>query len=384
MRNIAILGSTGSIGESALRVAREFKREFRVVALSTNADCGKLYKQIKEFKPLFVSVKDVALAASLKKKISPRIRVFSGVEGASRIVTERKIDCVLMAISGSGALLPLMAAIESKKRIALANKEALVMAGALVMDAAARNKVEILPIDSEQSAIWQCLETSARAGLKKIYLTASGGPFKDMPESGLNRVSLKDVLDHPRWKMGRKITVDSATLMNKGLELLEAMHLFRIPSGKIKILIHPEAVIHSMVEFVDGVVIAQLSQTDMRIPIQYALTYPDRLKNRITGLDFPKLKSLNFEAPDFKKFPSLGLAYEAAEELGTLPAVMNAANEIAVGEFLKSKIKFNNIPEVTEKVMRAHRVVPEPDLGQILGADSWARKEALSAIERLN
>jgi 1-deoxy-D-xylulose-5-phosphate reductoisomerase len=384
MKNIAILGSTGSIGESALNVAREFRSKFRVVALSTNANCEKLYSQVREFNPLFVSVKDKVQAAILKKKISPRIRVYSGSDGASEIVKAKEIDHVLMAISGSGALLPLLAAIESKKQIALANKEALVMAGVLVMNAAARKKVKIIPIDSEQSAIWQCLEASDKSGLKMIYLTASGGPFRDMPKSGFNTVSLKDVLRHPRWRMGRKITVDSATLMNKGLELLEAMHLFGVACDKIRILIHPEAIIHSMVEYVDGAVIAQLSQTDMRIPIQYALTYPERLKNRITGLDFAKLKSLNFEAPDFNKFPSLGLAYEAAKVLGTMPAVMNAANEVAAEEFLMHKIKFNDIPRVTEKVMRLHRVEHSPGLNRILGADNWARLQAHSEIDRLS
>ncbi|MCX5711151.1 MAG: 1-deoxy-D-xylulose-5-phosphate reductoisomerase, partial [Candidatus Omnitrophica bacterium] len=223
-----------------------------------------------------------------------------------------------------------------------------------------------------------------KRSLKKIYLTASGGPFKDTPKQDFKNISIKEVLRHPRWRMGRKITVDSATLMNKGLELLETMHLFGVSSEMVEIIIHPEAIVHSMVEFNDGVVIGQMSQADMRIPIQFALTYPARLKNRIKGLDFTKLKSLNFEAPDFKKFPSLGLAYEAARKLGTLPAVMSAANEIAVEEFLKHKIKFDHIPEVVAKVMRRHSLKRLPILSEILCADHWARSEAREVIERLN
>jgi 1-deoxy-D-xylulose-5-phosphate reductoisomerase len=384
MKNIAILGSTGSIGESALKVAREFRARFRIVGLSAGSDGDKLYKQIREFKPLFVSVCDESLARSLKRRISPRIRIFSGSEGAVRLVREKEIDCVLMAISGSEALLPLLSAIECRKQVALANKEALVMAGELIMSAIAKSKAKILPIDSEQSAIWQCLEGNSRGSLKRIFLTASGGPFKDMPKSAFTGISLKDVLRHPRWKMGRKITVDSATMMNKGLEVIEAMHLFGVPCGKIKVLIHPEAIIHSMVEFADGAVIAQLSQTDMRIPIQYALTYPERLKNKISGLDFPKVKNLSFNDPDFKKFPSLGLAYEAARELGTLPAVMNAANEIAVDNFICGRIRFNDIPEVTGRVMRKHEIKSKPGLEVILAADSWAREQARVFAERLN
>jgi len=384
MINIAILGSTGSIGESALKVIREFPREFRVVALSTNANCAKLGEQVREFKPLFVGVNDLAAAAKLRKKVSRNIRFFEGAEGLSALVRQKKIDHVLMALSGAGALLPLIEAIKCRKQIALANKEALVMAGPLVMKAAVENKVKILPIDSEESAIWQCLEGENKRSLKKIYLTASGGPFKDKRKQHFRNITIKEVLDHPRWKMGRKITVDSATLMNKGLELLETMHLFGVSSGMVEIIIHPEAIVHSMVEFNDGVVMGQMSQPDMRIPIQYALTYPERFKNRLKGPDFVKLKSLTFEAPDLKKFPSLGLAYTAARELGTMPAVMNAANEVAVEEFLAGGIRFNDIPEVTAKVMRRHRVKRSPDLNAILCADHCARRDARKAIEDLN
>jgi 1-deoxy-D-xylulose-5-phosphate reductoisomerase len=241
-----------------------------------------------------------------------------------------------------------------------------------------------MPIDSEQSAIWQCLEGEDRGALKKIYLTASGGPLRELGRRELKNIRLKQVLKHPRWKMGRKITVDSATLMNKGLELLEAMFLFGLAASQVKVLVHPEALIHSMVEFIDGVLIAQLSVTDMRIPIQYALSYPQRLKNALPEIDFYKLGALHFEKPDFKKFPCLGLAYEAAKGLGTLPCVLNAANEAAVAEFLKGELEFRYIPEVNAKVMRSHANKLDPGLSDILQADTWARQEARKAIRRLS
>jgi 1-deoxy-D-xylulose-5-phosphate reductoisomerase len=294
------------------------------------------------------------------------------------------IEKILMAISGSGALFPLLKAIDSGKEIALANKEALVMAGAIIMNKAAKKKIKIIPIDSEQSAIWQCLESQDKSKLKNIYITASGGPFRETKNSNLKGVSVKKVLNHPRWKMGRKISVDSANLMNKGLELLEAMFLFGLPCEKIKIVIHPQAIVHSMVEFIDGVVLAQLSATDMRIPIQYALSYPVRLANPLPGLDFYKLNELQFYAPDFNRFPCLRLAYRAACTLGTMPAVLNAANEVCVDEFLNKRIDFLFIPKIIERVIDRHRNTLKPNLGDILKADCWAREEAYKVIERLN
>ena len=289
---------------------------------------------------------------------------------------------VLVAISGSAALKPLLAAIDAKKDIALANKEALVMAGDLVMKRAKTKGVTIIPVDSEQSAIWQCLKSEERSDIEHIYLTASGGPLKDITRTSLRNISLSRVLKHPRWSMGKKITVDSATMMNKGLELLEAMFLFNVPLKKVRIIIHPEAIVHSMVEFVDGVILAQLSATDMRIPIQYALSYPKRLTGKIPRLDFPALKTLHFEKPDFRKFPCLGLAVRSAEKLGTMPTVMNAANEVSVGEFLKHKLKFNDIARVIERVMDRHRNITRPGLGEIFKADLWARIEAVEFIKR--
>ncbi len=384
MKNIAVLGASGSIGQNTLDVIRRYPDKFKVAALSVNSDISKLSAQVKEFKPLAVCVNDRDRALVLSKTIKSGVKVFSGPEGLQELVRDKRIDQVVFAISGSSCLMPLVSAIESGKDIALANKEALVMAGPIIMRLARKNQVRIMPIDSEQSAIWQCLEGEDRGALKKIYLTASGGPLRELGRRELKNIRLKQVLKHPRWKMGRKITVDSATLMNKGLELLEAMFLFGLAASQVKVLVHPEALIHSMVEFIDGVLIAQLSVTDMRIPIQYALSYPQRLKNALPEIDFYKLGALHFEKPDFKKFPCLGLAYEAAKGLGTLPCVLNAANEAAVAEFLKGELEFRYIPEVNAKVMRSHANKLDPGLSDILQADTWARQEARKAIRRLS
>lgn len=384
MKNIAVFGSTGSIGKNTLSVARSLSNRFKVVGLSTNSDIKTLSAQIREFHPQFVCVRDKEAALKLKRISSPRVKIFAGDEGLVELAEEKGISQFVFAISGSAALEPLLSAIKSNKDIALANKEALVMAGPLIMRRAEKARVRIIPIDSEQSAIWQCLEGQERQKLKTIYLTASGGPLLNESKASLKRISISRVLKHPRWKMGKKITVDSATLMNKGLEFLEAMFLFNVGREKIKILVHPEALIHSMVEFIDGVVLAQLSATDMRIPIQYALSYPERLSTSLPRVDFYKLKSLNFRRADILKFPCLGLAYQAAEELGTLPAVMNAANEIAVEEFLKERLNFIMIPVVVAKVMRKHRNMLNPGLNDIREADSWGRQEAYKFTRRLN
>lgn len=381
--NIAILGSTGSIGMNTLEVARKFPDKFRVVALSANSNSVLLERQAREFRPLFVCAGQAAGARRLKaSSFGKKIKIFSEMAGLEAMVAEKKIDKVVIAISGSAALFPLLKAIECKKNIALANKESLVIAGSLVMAMADKFKAKIIPIDSEQSAIWQCLEGQDSVNLRNIYLTASGGPFRETGISKLKAISVTKVLRHPRWKMGAKISVDSATMMNKGLELLEAMFLFGVSSERIKILIHPEAVIHSMVEFIDGVILAQLSATDMRIPIQYALSYPARLANYDPGsrVDFAKLRGLHFQKPDFMKFPCLKLAYLAASELGTLPAVLNAANEVSVAEFLRGGLRFVSIYTVIEKVIARHRNISNPDLEEILHADSWARQEAQRVI----
>ncbi|MCM8800510.1 MAG: 1-deoxy-D-xylulose-5-phosphate reductoisomerase [Candidatus Omnitrophica bacterium] len=385
MKRIVILGSTGSIGRNTLKVIRAFPKRFSILGLSTNSNIQILYQQIKEFHPEFVGVKDINAGLKLKANMPFRkIKLFLGEEGLIQMLKDKRIDQIVLAISGSGALLPLLKAIESKIDIALANKEAMVMAGSLIMNKAKVNNVKIIPIDSEQSGIWQCLNGEEKDKLKNIYLTASGGPFRLMRRFQLKDVSIQDVLRHPRWKMGKKNSVDSATLMNKGLEILETMFLFDVPLEKIKVIIHPEAVIHSMVEFVDGVIFAQLSIPDMRIPIQHALSYPQRLVNNLKRLDFFKLKTFNFERPDLKRFPCLALAYRAAQQLGTMPAVLNAANEVSVEEFLKKRLKFICIPEVVKRVLEKHANKDSPDLEDILEADNWARMEAYRVIRRLS
>ncbi|MFH0855307.1 MAG: 1-deoxy-D-xylulose-5-phosphate reductoisomerase [Candidatus Omnitrophota bacterium] len=384
MKNIAILGSTGSIGENTLSVVRNFPGEFRVVALSANSDIAKLSRQVEEFKPACVCVSDKDYAGKFSKIIKPGVKVFAGVDGLDELVKDKRINQVMFAISGAGALSPLLSALECGKDIALANKEALVMAGPIIGRLSHKTMARIMPVDSEQSAIWQCLKGEDGRVVRNIYLTASGGPLRKLNKRALNRVGLQDVLRHPRWEMGKKITVDSATLMNKGLELLEAMFLFNMDVSKIKVLVHPEALIHSMVEFIDGVIIAQLSVTDMRVPIQYALSYPERLENSLSGIDFCKTGALNFEKPDFARFPCLGLAYEAAKKLGTLPCVLNAANEIAVAEFLKEKLRFSAIPKVVEKAMRLHKNNPDPKLSDIRQIDSWARGAAHDIARRMH
>jgi len=385
MRRIAILGSTGSIGLNTLDIIRSFPQEFRVCALTTNSNIDILCQQIREFRPAFVCVGDKRAAAGLKGRVDFKdTRLFLGEEGLVEMVRDKSIEAVVLAISGSGALLPLLEVIKEGKDIALANKEALVMAGPLIMSAAKKKKANIIPVDSEQSAIWQCLDGGDKKEIRKIYLTASGGPLRRTAKKDLRHVLIKEVLRHPRWRMGRKISVDSATLMNKGLELLETMFLFGVSHEKIEIIVHPQAIIHSMIEFIDGVIMAQLSITDMRIPIQYAISYPKRLSNILPSVDFCKLKSLDFEKPDLIRFPCLGLAYWAAQSGGTAPCVLNAANETSVAEFLNGRLKFLAIPKVIEKVLSKHRNIKSPNLNEILATHRWAREEAVKIIDRLN
>jgi 1-deoxy-D-xylulose-5-phosphate reductoisomerase len=383
MTRVVLLGSTGSIGQNALDVIRRFPERFRMIGLSAHSNARLLADQIREFRPEFACCTDPSAARKLRGRIG-RTKLLTGEEGLKDLAAEPKAQKVIFAISGSQALFPVLRAVKCGKQIALANKEAMVMAGPLIISLAKKNKASIIPIDSEESAIWQCLEGRDRRQLRRIYLTASGGPLRRVSPAKIKNISLKRVLTHPRWKMGRKITVDSATLMNKGLEFLETMFLFDVPKDKIKIVVHPQAIIHSMVEFVDGSVLAQLSVADMRLPIQYALTYPQRLLGGSKRLDFFRLKELNFEAPDEKKFPCLGLAYRAAAKLGSMPACLNAANEVSVGEFLKGRIKFISIPRIIEKVMDRHRHQVNPGLEDIMETDRWARQEAALIIERMN
>jgi len=381
MKRITILGSTGSIGKSTLGVIRNFPGKFKIAGLSTNSNIDLLHQQIKEFHPDFVCVNEESAALKLKPKLKSSLKLFVGGEGLEQIIQDKQADTIVMAISGSSALRPLLKAIDNgNKYIALANKEALVMAGDIIMDRAKKKKISIIPIDSEQSAIWQCLDGQDSLKVRNIYLTASGGPLGHKSKKCLEHISIDEVLRHPKWKMGKKISVDSATLMNKGLEVLETMFLFNIGLDKIKILIHPEAIIHSMVEFIDGVILAQLSIPDMRIPIQYALTYPQRFSNRLPGVDFLSLKRLNFQRPDFRRFPCLRLALRAAGERGTMPAVLNAVNEVSVEKFLNSKLDFSCIPKVIEKILNRHKNKVKPKLEDIIEADVWARREACRFI----
>ncbi|MFA5320477.1 MAG: 1-deoxy-D-xylulose-5-phosphate reductoisomerase [Candidatus Omnitrophota bacterium] len=377
MKRIFILGSTGSIGTSALEVIKRHPAHFCLAGLGANSSIDSLRRQADIFRPAAVWIGDKNAAERfIRSRRSGSRGVFAGIGGFSDALTRSRADLVLVAVSGAAALPPLMEILGRGIDVALANKEALVMAGGLVMARCAKNKVRILPVDSEQSAIWQCLSCNPSERLERIYLTASGGPLRGMTEAQLRRVGLKDVLRHPRWKMGRKITVDSATLMNKGLEVIEAMHLFGASCEDIQVLVHPEAVVHSMVEFKDGAVMAQLSVPDMRIPIQYAFSYPRRIGNIAGRLDFFRLGSLNFEKPDLKKFLALGLAYAAAREAGTMPAVLNAANEVCVAAFMEGNIGFTDIPGIVARVMDAHKNTKSSSLEAVFAADLWARQKA--------
>ncbi len=382
MQTLSVLGSTGSIGTSALDVISRFSNRFSVSALSTNSNIDLLLAQVKRFRPKAVCVVDVNRAKEFSKILSAKVRVYAGEQGLCSMTADLKVDTLVVGIVGSSALLPILKALDNIKRLALANKEALVMAGDIIMKKAAKRRVKILPVDSEHSAVFQCVD-SGESDIKRIYLTGSGGPFLSIPKKAFKDISPKRAISHPKWKMGKKISVDSATMMNKGLEVIEAHHLFGVGVDRIEVLIHPEAVIHSMVEFVDGSILAQMGTCDMRMPIQYALTYPSRLISPVKGVAFSKLKSLHFYSTDFKKFPCLNIAHETARKGGTYTCVLNASNEVAVGEFLKRRINFTGIPKVIEKVLALHKNIRNPELRDILESDKWARaktKELLGAV----
>ena len=376
-KRIALLGSTGSIGANTLHVVSKLNDKFEIVALSADSNIKALSDQARRFSPKVLCVRDTTLAGKLKTLVPSGVSILTGTSGLEEMVSREDVDIVVFAISGSSCIVPLIRAIEKRKRIALANKESLVSAGAIVMPLAKKNNVTIVPVDSEHSAIFQCLE-GKRSFLNKIYLTATGGPLLDIPKSRFDRYSRKFILSHPKWKMGSKISVDSATMMNKGLEVIEARWLFDIEEERIDVLVHPEAVVHSMIELIDGTVFAQMSLPDMRLPIQYAITYPARLRTEVKFLNFSKTKNLSFRNPDADKFPSLRLAREALKNGGTYPAVLNAADEEAVKNYLKGRMKFSCIPVVIEKVLEHHkRVVKEPSIGDIMEAESWAREETV-------
>lgn len=373
VNRISILGSTGSIGVQTLDVARNLN--IKVDGLAANKNIDLLEKQAREFQPKIVAVKDEERARILRDRLSDTdCKVVGGVEGLKMVASIETVETVVTSIVGIAGLIPTMEAIKHKKNIALANKETLVTAGHIVMSEVARMGVKILPVDSEHSAVFQSLMGNNKKDVAKIILTASGGPFRGRKKEELRNVTLREALNHPNWSMGSKITIDSATMMNKGLEVIEAHWLFEIPQDDIEVLVHPQSIIHSMVEYKDGSIIAQLGSPDMRLPIQFALTYPDRKQNNFSKLDIVKIGSLTFEAPDLEAFPCLGLAFEALRAGGTMPAVLNAANEKAVGLFLQEKIRFLDIPEIIEKVMGRHSVKPDPDIDDIIDVDLWARK----------
>jgi 1-deoxy-D-xylulose-5-phosphate reductoisomerase len=379
MKYLSILGSTGSIGTQTLDIVRQFPEEFKVVGLTANKNSGLLLKQIKEFKPKAVDIMDKTQADDLLN-FSP-CQVYSGMEGLNKIAALNEADTVVNALVGSIGIEPTYNAIKVKKNIALANKETLVAAGSVIMDEVKKNNVKLMPIDSEHSAIFQCLNGENAKEVSKITITCSGGPFRNHTRQQLENISVKDALNHPTWSMGSKITIDSATLMNKGFEIIEAHWLYGIGYEKIKIIVHPQSIIHSMVEFADKSVIAQLGLPDMKIPIQYALTYPKRFKSLITSLDLAKIKTLDFKEPDFEMFPCLKYAYEAGTAGGTLPAVMNAANEVAVYAFLDNKIRFLDIPRLIRKMMDEHNIIKNPSLGDILETDIRTKEKTSKIIE---
>ena len=380
MKTIAVLGSTGSVGQNALRIVRTHADHFRIAALAAKKNADELYRQALEFRPACVCLYDTARAGWLESKLKPHgIRVVSGEEGLVFVSTLKELDLVLFAVVGAVGLKPLFAAVRAGKDAAIANKEPLVMAGRQLMQEARQFKVSILPVDSEHSALWQCLEGHAPQSVKKLILTSSGGPFRKRT-AAFSKITPREALKHPRWKMGPKITIDSATMMNKGLEVIEAVNLFEVPSERVEVLIHPESIVHSMVEFVDGSHLAHLGVTDMRLPIQYALSYPERLVNHLPTLDLVQLNRLHFEKTNVRKFPCLALGYEASRTGGSMPAVLNAANETAVESFLAGKIRFTDIARTIEKTMKQHKPAKQPSLDEVLEADGWAREQARKMI----
>lgn len=375
-KNVVVLGSTGSIGESSLKVARDLPGRMRLVGLAANRSAEALAAQIREFGIEQGCLYDPTGLDPLRAAVPENVELHSGEEGLVKLATLPEADLVLIAIVGVAGLRPALAAIEAGKDIAIASKEILVMAGEAVMGAARRKGVKVLPVDSEHNAIFQCLEGRSPDQVSRLILTASGGPFRTLPAADLEKVTVAQALKHPTWEMGKKITIDSATLFNKGLEMIEARWLFDIGMDRVDVIVHPQSIVHSMVEFVDSSVLAQLSTTDMCFPIQYAVTWPDRVPNRLPPLDFAAMARLDFEAPRWDDFPALRLAKEAGTVGGTLPAVLNAANEIAVSAFLEGHLSFPGIWHTVAETMKRHTLIPHPDLDEIIAADRWARDEA--------
>lgn len=376
MKNVVLLGSTGSIGTSTLKVAEDLPDRIRLVGLAAGNNLELLTQQTLKHRPEAISLHDPEKAGQLQEALGTTTTVYSGREGLIKLATLPSADIVLIAIVGTAGLQPALAAIRAGKDIAVASKEILVMAGEIVMSEARRHGVRVLAVDSEHSAIFQCLDGKPASSVRCLWLTASGGPFRTTPLAAFTGITVEQALQHPSWVMGRKITIDSATLFNKGLEMIEARWLFDIPIDRVRVVIHPQSVIHSMVEFIDGSIIAQLSTPDMCLPIQYALTYPERAANDRVRTDLAQYGCLTFEEPDRSRFPALDLARRAGEVGGTLPAVFNAANEVAVEAFCARQITFDQISQTVARTMGRHEVLKHPTLEQILAADAWARRVA--------
>ncbi|HEV8341659.1 MAG TPA: 1-deoxy-D-xylulose-5-phosphate reductoisomerase [Candidatus Binatia bacterium] len=384
MKSLVILGSTGSIGINALDLVRRFPDKFRVRGLVAGRNLKLLAAQAREFSPDWISIREQGEVSLLSELLHNRkVEILWGEQGAISIARAEGVDVVLAAIVGGAGLVPTLEAVRAGKEVALANKEALVMAGEIFVAEAKKKGVRLFPVDSEHSAIFQCLQGNRRDEVDRIILTASGGPFLRASLKSLNRVSVKQALKHPNWKMGPKITVDSATMMNKGLEVVEARWLFDMIPTQVEVVIHPESIIHSMVRYQDGSIIAQLGIPDMRIPIAYALSFPHRLKAGLRSLELTRLGKLTFLPVEKRRYPALGLAYRALAVGGTMPAVLNAANEIAVGAFLDKRIGFRQIHRVIEKTMESHTTLRPKEVGEILEVDRWAREKSRTLVEKI-
>jgi 1-deoxy-D-xylulose-5-phosphate reductoisomerase len=380
LEKVAILGSTGSIGTSTLAVIKEHPEQFEVVALAAGNNAKLMIQQVKEFQPRLVSMATREAAEAVKREVGDEVRVMWGDEGLKEVASSPDSTYLVSALVGSKGLVPTLEAIRAGKKIGLANKETLVTAGHIVTAEAKKHQVPLLPIDSEHSALFQCLHGERMDDVERVIITASGGAFRDWSREELVNATVEQALNHPNWAMGNKITIDSATMMNKGFEVIEAHWLFDFPYEKIDVVLHPQSVIHSMVEFQDGAVMAQLGTPDMRVPIQYALTYPKRMQLTTKRLDFVQLSRLDFKAMDFKRYPCLKMAYDAGKAGGTVPAVLNAANEVAVQTFLQGKCTFLAIEEIIERTLDAHQAVSNPSLEEIEEADRWARQFAQDGL----
>jgi 1-deoxy-D-xylulose-5-phosphate reductoisomerase len=378
-KRVVVLGATGSIGESAAKVARDIPERMEIVGIAANSNAQKLAEQANELRPGAVCLVDEARLDELRRNLKYQPQIFAGERGLCEIASAVEADMVLIAIVGTGGLRPALAAIAAGRHLAVASKEILVMAGEIVMREARARNIPVLPVDSEHNAIFQCLDGRA-SEVRRIILTASGGPFRQTSAGVFPTITVEEALKHPTWNMGPKITVDSATLFNKGLEMIEAHWLFGVEMARVEVVIHPQSIVHSMVEFTDGSILAQLSHSNMCFPIQYAITWPERVPNSLPPLDFAKLSKLEFATPRYDDFPALNLARRAGEIGGTLPAVLNAANEIAVSAFLENRMSFPRIWQTVAQVMDRHRSVAQPDLDAILAADQWAREEARRVI----